>query len=754
MDKHFKLAISMATGVSAMALCATPAFAQNAAQFAPAASTPSAQAPALEATPAGEIVVTAQKRSESLQHVPVAITVVTGTQLQRLQINTVVDLKRSVPALEFAAPESSPGGGGFIRGLGTTITTSTAEPSVGLVIDGVPQGNVPQTNIFDVSRVEVLRGPQGTLFGQSVSAGLVNIVTNAPVLNKFTGYVQGELANDGTAGSEYSRRIARAVLNVPLGQNAALRVAGHYDSIADVAENTLLNTGSQRYDRGLRGRFLWQIGDNVTVNLIGDYNQINEKNRPYFSFYKTADQGLTSELAACGITVGADNGNVCTPIASHQDQKTYGFSGQVDVKLGEHTLTWISAYRRDDLQQVQNIDGLLTASAASPYPNITFGPGDNDQRLFSQEIRLASPSGGRLEYVVGGYFSRYHAHRYYTNALTLAALPAPLLTTYIRDPQVQSLAVFGQATYRLFDSLRLIAGGRYTSNEVQARTHTLDNAGGATGYFAAQSTVHNFSWKGGVQYDISRHLMAYGTVSRGFKGQTYDDDSNLGVTPTYVRPETPTAFELGLKGQVLDNKLGFDLNLFHTNVHNYQAQVCVPDLTRGIVCASQNIDRLISKGVEFDLFGSPLRGLSINGGVVYVHAAYPKGFLGTDGTDLGGYQVINAARWKITGSAEYETRVTDRVKAFIGGDTVFRSRIRYLTVASSDVTFQPHFITGGRIGVRLDDGKYELAVFARNLFNVHEPVLRYASPIGVDSTTQWLTDASYRVVGLSANAKF
>ncbi|RYD29364.1 MAG: TonB-dependent receptor, partial [Lysobacteraceae bacterium] len=650
MAQHTNFRTLILTGAAALPFLATMAAAQNAPvvpgaaqpQSNSAAQTVSGQA--TETDTGADIVVTAQKRSESVQRVPIAITVVPAAQLSRQQINTVIDLKRTAPSLEFAAPGQSPGGGGFIRGLGTTITSSTAEPSVGIVIDGVPQGNVPQSNIFDVARVEILRGPQGTLYGQSVSAGLVNIVTNSPKFGEFSGYVQGELADDGTAGSKYSRRIGRAVVNVPLGEKAAIRIAGHYDSIDDVTHNNLTGQDSDRNDRGVRGRFLWEPSDAVTINIIGDYNQINSKNEPYFSFYKTGSAPLTNVLAACGITLGAANGDTCTPVRPYNNIKSYGGSGQIDVRLGEHTVTSITAYRAQLQDQVASIDGLPAASRTSPFPNITYGPASYNQYLFSQEIRLSSPTGDRLEYVVGGYFSRNHANRDYLNNLALFFLPAPLTTRYIRTPQIQSLAAFGQATFRVTDAFRLIGGGRYTSNEVQARTNLIASPGGTPGYYAAQSTVQNFSWRGGAQYDLAPRLMAYGTISRGFKGQTYDDDSNLSRVPIYIKPEIPTSIELGLKGQILNNRVGFDLNLFRTRVKNYQAQVCAPDLQTGLVCVAQNISRLTSKGVELGVFGQPLPGLSINGGVIYVDAKYPKGFIGTDGTNLGGYQIINSAR--------------------------------------------------------------------------------------------------------------
>lgn len=710
----------------------------------------------------GDIIVTAQKRSESVQRVPIAITVVDGAQLARQQITTLADLKRSVPGLEFSYPGATPGSAGYIRGIGTNVTGATAEASVGLVVDGVPQGNVPQSAIFDVARVEVLRGPQGTLFGQSVSAGLINITSAAPKIGEFSGSVQFELAGNNFAGSEYSRNIGRLILNVPLSSNAALRVSGHYDSIQDVKKNYFTGDSQDKKDRGARARLLWEPKSNVTVNLIADYNQVDTHNGAYLAIYKTTDANLVSLLASCGVTVGPSNADTCSPLTPYENIIQYGFSGQIDWQLGgDYTLTSITGYRRQTYKQLASIDGLPTSSLPNvPYPNITYGGpgGDDNLRLFTQEIRLTSPASGPFQYVLGGFFSRYTENRNYINNLFLPFLPNPILTNYVRTPVVKSLAAFGQGTYNLTDHLRLTAGGRYTRNDVLSRTQMI--AGGTPGLYSAHSVVDDFSWKVAAQYDLAPRLMAYATVSRGFKGQTYDEDSNLSANPTYIKPEKPMAYEIGLKGRLFGG-LNFDLNGYYQKVGDYQAQVCTPSLTRGIICVAQNIDKLVTKGFELGLFGQLLPGLTLNGGVAYTDARYPKGFLGTDGTDLGGYQITYAARWKVVASAEYEHPISPIAKVFVGADTVYRSRVRYITKATDAVTFQPHFITGARIGLRFMNDRYELALFARNLFGVREPILRFdssqlsgiASP-GSSTYTQWLTEASLRVVGLSGHVNF
>jgi iron complex outermembrane receptor protein len=733
MQRLSKIGFAMA-GTCLSAWC-LPAFAQD----------------ADDQTSGGDIIVTAQKRSENVQDIPIAVTVVGEAQLARQNIISVADLKASSPALEFAPPGQTPGSGGFIRGIGTVITSSTAEPSVGLVVDGVPQGNVPQSSVFDVARVEVLRGPQGTLFGSAVSAGLVNITTNAPKIGEFSGKAEFELAEDGFAGSEYSRRIGRVVLNAPLGQNAALRVSGHYDSIDDVSRNNALGKGSDRNDRGVRARLLWEPSSDVTFNFIADYNKINTRNAPYFTFFNTSSQGLIDVLAGCGITIGAGNNETCNSTEVTNQVEQFGISGSMDVTLGRHTLTWTTGYRWQNQKETASIDGLPSASPASPFPNIFYGPGYDKKSLFTQEIRLTSPSTGALEYVVGGYYSRYEGEREYLSRVSLFFLPAPISTAYHQSPLVETFAAFGQATVHVNDTIRLLGGARYTNNDVTARVTV--RSGGTPGFYRAASNINNFSWKVGAQADLANDLMLYATASRGFKGQTYNDDSTLGTTPTYIRPEVPTALEVGLKGKILD-RIGFDLNVFHTRVKNYQAQVCAPSVDRGIICSPQNIDRLTTKGIEAGLFGEVLPGLNVNAGVIYVNAKFPKGFIGTDGTDLGGYQVTYSARWKGVLSGEYEADLSDNMTAYLGADTVYRSRIRYVTAGGNDVTFKPHFITGARAGIRLADGKYELGVFARNLFGIREPVLRYNSPIGVGTTTQILADSSFRVVGLQGKVNF
>jgi iron complex outermembrane receptor protein len=714
-------------------------------------------ASAQTATPAGasssdamvidELVVTAQKREENVQDVPIAITVVGGKQLERQQINTVTDLRRTAPSLEFAPPGQSPGNGGFVRGLGTTVSTATAESSVGLVVDGVPQGNVATSSIFDVQRVEVLRGPQGTLFGQSVSAGLINMTTNAPSFSGVSGMVQTELADDGVLGSQYDRRIVRGVVNLPLAENAAVRISGHYDWINGVTDNKAVEGGgSQRDDRGVRARLLWEPTSDVTVNLIADYNKIDTGNSPYFTFLKVpAGSSLETLLASCGIVASASNRDTCSPTHSFENNTNYGFSGEVDWTLGDFTLTSISAYRRNDYKSAFSIDGLPTTAPVK----ISFGPSDNDQNQVSQEFRLTSPTGEKLRYVVGAYASQLKGDYAYINNLQLSFLPVPIPSSTTSHPDVQNAALFGQVDYSATDALRVFGGLRLT--HVSVASPFINNLTGIA--YSAKVKDDNLSGRIGAQYDVTSSVMAYATASRGYKGPTFND-ADLNSNPIAVKAEIPTALEVGLKGDLFDKRLNFDANLFHTKVKDYQAQVCVNDAVRGIVCTTENIANVTSKGFELGVFGRPMTGLSLNSGLIYAKAVYPKGYLGGDGTDLSGAQLANTAKWKFVLSGEYEHALTEGYKGFVSGDAIWRSATRLTTSADPEISYHEHWMLGGRVGVRSQDDKYELALFARNLTNEHEPTLRYVSPLGAGAYTQFLSDASFRVVGLALTAKF
>ena len=719
---------------------------------------------------AGDIVVTAQRRQERVVEVPISITVANQGQLERQQVNTVNDLARIAPSLEIqGAPGQNTGGGGSIRGIGTQTFSAGAVASVGVVVDQVSQGNANISDLFDVARIEVLKGPQGTLFGLTTSAGVINITTNAPDPRGFSARFRTELSADGFAGSEYGNQIVQGLVNVPLSPDAALRVSGLANLRQGPTRNTL-GGGTNNVDRyGGRARLLWTPGDALTINLIGDYTHGTATGGgDFFTFVKAAGPGpffggqgfdpvgITARLASCGVTVGEGNKNFCTAqrLSGHSDN--FGASLQGDYDLGPVVLTSISAYRGSR----ERGDGAAgNVFRGDPLElEVLNGQVHRNLDLFTQEVRLSSPSNQPIEYTVGAFYSHQKQTRDPESiSVTLRPAPGvaiPIVRSLGADDSVidKSIAVFGQATVHIGPALRLIAGGRYTRARLSLDRVNLDLP--ANPNFDIGLKSNKFSWRGGVQYDVARKTMVYATVSRGFKGGQIATPS-LPLLPYVVRPEVPTAYEVGLKSTLFGGWVA-DLNVFYQKVRDFQAQNCTIDQNAVISCVQTNLSKVKSRGAEINFFGRVFEGFSLNTGFIYAKATYPGGFLGTDGTNIGGTQLAYAPKYKFTLSGEYEQNVTESLKAFFAADTVWKSRLRYEANSRRDSTFRPHWTVGGRIGVRSDDDRYQLAIFTRNLFNVHEPLLFQTDfPYnGSDNVGAIYGPQSFRQVGLSLDAKF
>jgi iron complex outermembrane receptor protein len=740
-----------------------------------------------EATPAADtgaqdkggadIIVTAQRRAQRLQDVPESISVQTGAELERQQVNTVADLSRVAPSLEIQqAPGQSVGGGGQIRGIGTQSFQQGAVGSVGIVVDGVSQGNANIADLFDIERVEVLKGPQGTLFGLTTSAGVINITTTAPKFDTFSARVRTELSKAGTAGSDFGRQLIQGVVNIPLAPNAAIRVAGNANLTQGVDFNTLTGRYDPHRTYGGRARLRWEPNDRLSANLIGDYTKVDDDGVDFFTLYRgdtsaipvgnpgfpPGTTSLTDAAASCGVTPGAGNRKYCSATPGYTKSETWGSSLQVDYRADPFTITSITSYRHQNATGSLNIfrlDPLLSKITLPPVPGqIIDGPKPYDSSLFTQELRVASPTGSTVEYTAGLFFSSMRQHNDPEQVTITIPIPfAPPVQTVVPGTistiSDDSMAIFGQATIHVTQHLNLIAGGRYTAERLSLSLYQI----GATAASARPKlNTENFSWKLGAQYEFSHDLTAYGTVARGYKGGqiALGDPTDPTSVPTIIRPEIPTAYELGLKASTLDGKLGVDLSGFYTTIKDYQGQQCTPAAGGGLNCLPQNISGVKSRGVELSVFGRPTKYVSLNLGGIWNKVTYPGGFVGQDGSDLGGLQLQSAPKWKVTATGEVSQPIGS-LEAFVAGDAVYKSSLRLAASTNPLTIYGPHVTLGGRIGIREADGGWSASIFARNLTDNHEPVVRYLNfPDGTAGVGQILTSQAFRQVGLQLEAKF
>lgn len=733
------------------------------AQTAPAQAEPTAQ----DSTRIDDIIVTANRREERLQDVPVSVSVVQGEQLERQNINSVENLTRAAPSLELAGPANF--GALSIRGIGSLGFSRSSEGSVGVVVDNVALANTSASPplMFDVQRVEVLEGPQGMLFGRNASAGVINIVTNAPNPAGL------EFIAHGDIGSR-ENYIGRAAINLPVAENAAIRAALSWSQEPRVQQNLFDESWLQREQKAARVRFLWEPSDDLTINLSADYNKAeSDGGAPWAVFQSTPGSPLSARLAACGVVVDQDNTEGCINDGSYTFNETRGASAQADLALGDMTLTSITSYREFEGGSGGDVDSV-------PVTRLVQDVADEISN-FSQEFRLTSPSGGKIEYTAGLYYFKSETSNYSANAGPILAdldligacpipIPgfcqAPLGSARTTDTETESYAIFGQATINATDRLRFILGARAGHEDVSAVAPASTTAPGAVAEFAPIAGVNGsvkddyFSYRLGAQYDVSDQVMVYATYAEGYKGAAINDQAPLPTTPLIVQPEIPKSAEIGIKSSILDGRAVFNATVFRTEVENFQAQfIDVSGGTPAFIYG--NADTFLVNGVTAQMLGRPMEGLSINLGVSYISEDYPETYLQPDATGA----IVDVStlgsdeQFKFTSSAEYEWSLWGNLNGFVQADAVYLPEAFSDAARSAVLALNDAWIVGGRIGVRTADGRYGVSIFARNLFDEFRPSARFATPAAAQqldgaSYSQFDSPEGHRLVGLSLDARF
>jgi len=650
------------SGAAILALAfASPALAQDAAPAEAQAGTPGDQS--------GDIIVTAQKRSENLQKVPAAISVVSGAQFDAAGGTNVQTLQQLVPSLNFKDSPTTIDSSLFLRGVGTINFSIAAEPSVGFVVDGVTYARSGEAfgDLYDIDRIEVLRGPQGTLFGKNSSAGVINIVTKRPG-DTLGGYVEGTATTD----SEYK---IKGAIDLPLAENISSRFTATYDNYAGNIRNLTLNRTVNGYERyGVRGMIVAEPTNALTFTLIGDWRHTSAN--CCAEVIGTAPSGaLAGSLA--GVNLDGDRTReIRQNTLTYTRETSWGVSLQADLDMGAPgTLTSITAYR--DYKNFGSRDGdFIDAVYAIAGGNQLNDYGPEPATTFTQEIRLASPGNQRFEYVLGGFYYLAKAQRTFErddivcSATTLPPVTPGLAPCAVGSSTqtfpsavgtfgstIENLAAYGNLTFHATDWLRLIAGGRYTHDDISAfnnRTPATNGGGpGLAGPGAAYNlkTSHSdFSGRLGVQGDVSQQLMAYATFSQGYKGPAFNTffNQNSGQLDP-IPAETSNAYEIGTKFKTADGSFTLNTALFYAQYKHFQANSFV-NLNGSVVTQLTDAGSVSTKGVEVESLIRPSRNITVNAGIAYTDAQIdrfniPAGSPAT-ATDRRGEQLPLAPTWK------------------------------------------------------------------------------------------------------------
>lgn len=755
------------------------------------ASSPSPSAFAQEQEPARrmqieEVVVTAQRRAESQQSVAIAISAFSEEDLSSRRIDGLGSLANRTPG--FAIGEFMPTQPQvYIRGIGSNDDGPAADPSTAVFVDEVYVGRAAgwTANLFDLERVEVLRGPQGTLYGKNVVGGAVNLISRKPDetfraqlstsvgnynLREFQGLVSAPITDNLFGKVAYSRKARDGYLKTLVGD---FPEAFPFKDPSQLGRFEQLNKNTEAVRANLR----WLPSDDLEINVSVDNAKLDE-NAPGFVRRGDADdirvaEGLIDDLKNRRVNLRSE------PAVSRNE--TTGFMARADYELGWSTLTSISAYRESDTLTTaccQAFDPRVLALSPTAVAGATIGTnlgGGNQQdesaEQFSQEFRLTSTTTGPVEWVGGLYYLRETAQRVETwdfgvarfdgvgGLEDLVSFSPPGLTD--QDAKTESIAVYGQASWNITESLRLTAGARWTEDTKRQSVSTR-----AGGFLVAESfdltakdSWDEFTPKFVIDYQVSDEVFVYGLASKGFKSGGFQGSPPREINAAVpFRPETAWLYEAGVKTDLFDRRARINLAAFYTDYQDLQVfQLLVPEEFAGdevqpSFLVAQNAADARVRGIELEVTLLPLPGLTISGSYAYLDATFtdffaPTGFVlptDADSADRTGKRLRNSPKHTGTLLVQFEQLLS-------GGSRLnYQLDWRYQARSFQDPNNQlagsiPSYdLLDGRVSLMSADGQWEFSVFVENLLG--EDYFVHGFPGGVpDGGT--LTPGAPRMFG-------
>jgi iron complex outermembrane recepter protein len=692
------------------------------------------------------VFVTARKRTEDLEQVPISVSSVSGRELEQNANYSIQELADKVPNL-LIAPSNVRQTSISIRGLGKNSANDGLETSVGVYVDGVYLGQPGETafDLFDLDHIEVLRGPQGTLFGKNNTGGVVSISTRKP---DFTPELEVE-----SIGGNYGTYEVHAAGNVPITDTLAVRMTA-YDRNRDGFLDDLYNgTRFNGYDRqGARLQFLWQPNDALSARLVAERYQSSEYSgvsvllNPMATYANGAVNTQTFAAYTAPLKfvpvyapwAGNIDLNSARPVTTTQDN----VSAQVTWHVGGYSIDSISAFRHYTFDAKNDIDGM-------PLDIVNFDGTTSDNKQVSEELRLSSPTGDRFDYVAGLY---YFHQSIWTNSDTLfgsdyaavagdsgntAAALEGVRQDVIGTPVTTSYAAFAQANYKVADSVTLTGGLRETreskhatinhvvSGGADAATLSADDAALRaatvdTSATAASFTENALSWLGTVAFRVTEDSNAYVTAAKGFKsGGINVEDTTV---PSIVAPETAYSYEAGLKNRLLDRRLLVNINVYWETVKNYQGNFQSPTLGNYIA----NVGDVRVHGAEFETEARPIESVRLGASAAYNEATYqnfnnakcPTELLNVlKICDFSGRTLPFAPHWTGTASASYTHRLNDHLKTVVDGYVTFRSASNVNQSLSIYGTQAAYTVANFQTSVASLDDRYALAFWVKNAFD-------------------------------------
>jgi iron complex outermembrane receptor protein len=709
-------------------------------------------APAAEADDGAieDIVVTAQRREERLQNVPIAISAFTQDDLTRNDVRDISRLTQFTPGFNF-------GQSGFdtrpaIRGVRTVSVDGNGDPAIGFYIDDIYQSLAVQGSapVVDVARVEVARGPQGTLFGRNTFGGAISIVNALPG-NDFEGGFDLTLGN-------YDRVRATGFVSIPVSSTFGLRVAGAVERRDPYVKNTVVE-GNDIYDRDsdyIRATAHWTPTDSLEVTLRGNYWSEGGTGAGAFG-YKNGGVIVNPNYSAADNAAGNPRGLLTgTPFFFFFGRPRDGVPDINGVDIGQfdssNPYEWVGSFRPSvDLKQYQGSGQIRWSNDAIFVRSITgyqdfkydsntgeaFGSPDTEYvavrntKTFSQEFQIGSATNKPFEWILGAYYLNDE----YFDAFVIDESGA---VTFQQDQTIKtkSYAVYGQASYYLNEVLRLTAGARYTWDEKDFFGRSGDQSDlAAFGTLDAARTFKRLTWRLGAEAFLTPENLLYASASTGFRSGGFNGSSLFDpLVPSSFDAEKITAFEIGSKNRFADGRIQLNASAYYNDFEDLQAQnqFTIPGSTvssSGVL----NAGAARTYGLELETVLRPVRNLTLNATAAIVNARFtdyafrgrPSAFYPIQDVDLAGNRLGNTPDLKLTGGFTYDIEVPGFGTITPRANAVYSGKY-YTTDYNTVIDLQRAYATvDAGLGWTSEDDRLSVEAFVTNLTN--KAVLNYAA---------------------------
>lgn len=701
---------------------------------------PGGARPAADSIKDGDIVVTAQKRSQSAQDVGIALAVQDSAALDARNVQRIGDVLVAVPSVQIN--QTSDLVFFNFRGIGTSEFTTNLDSPIAVNVDEIYQSKSFMVGLlmFDINRVEALKGPQGTLYGRNATGGAVNFFTNNPTDTLQMG---GKIGYDN-----YETLRLDGHVSGPIGENFSARLAGMYVNQGQgfYKNDNIGGTDGRERKWALRGKLRWDGGD-TKATLTGFYGQDNSIALP--------DEGVglaTPATALSGSPVFCAeylNGTVTGATANCRRTTDGGFPGDDDafttsndqrarIKIRSHgvhldidhdfgwaNLTSISSYTYAFRNWREDSDGTPIKTVDANYYNRI--------HQYTQELRLTGKS-GIWDYVLGGFYE----HDDYLSKDYIVIAGGAVGGPYSPFKQkADAFALFFHNQFAVTGNLNLIAGVRYSNEKVLVDGETyvasglIDPPGFPTAISALVATSDlipggnsqrntsttfkmGFEWTPIANVGAIDHLLLYGHVSTGFRSGGYTADFvGSQAEMAALSPEKITAYEIGFKSNLLNRTLTVNGGLFYYKFTDAFVRV---DSGTTIVSITKNAGSIKPWGAELEINWRPIPGLRLGASGGYLKSVIESDVV-SGGKNIRGNQTVNSPEWTLALDGQYETPLNNTLNLVLGADANYRSS-QFLETSNQPSTREPaYWLVGGRVGIESSDGKYSLTAWGKNLFN-------------------------------------